>query len=93
MQFCGIDVVTPEAFPSDFMGLDLLTQARLIWLEILVILFSRADGNTCDLVDIQKVFTWIRKSSDPGILLSILALAMEQRVKREPVWALDMVSA
>jgi two-component system response regulator HydG len=80
-------VVTDYPLP-DITGLDLLRQSKLVWPEIPVILFARVDWDICDTAEFLGAFAWIRKSSDPGILLSILALAMEQNVERESLWAL-----
>ena len=36
-----------------------------------------------ELATAQGAFAWIRKSSDPGILLSTLTLAVKQSLERE----------
>jgi len=41
----------------------------------------------------QGAFGWIRKSSDPDILLSMLALAMEQSAGRTSQLPLERVGA
>jgi hypothetical protein len=39
------------------------------------------------------VFAWIRKSSSPGVLLSILAMAVEHGVERESQHVMEQVGA
>jgi len=75
-------VVTEDRLPR-LNGLDLLKECRLTWPETPVIVFSQLDWDRIDLATAQGAFAWIRKSSDPGILLSILALAVNQTVARE----------
>ena len=87
------DAVVTDAFLPDCTARVLLNHAQSSWPEIPVILFSRADWDTCDLSEIQGGFAWIRKSAHPGILLSVLALATEQGVERESVQAQEVPGA
>jgi CheY-like chemotaxis protein len=91
MRFRHFDAVVPDAFLPDIAHLHRVTQSQLPRSDIPIILFSNADGNTYDLVEVRVVFAWIRQFSDSGILLGMLALAMERRVERESVWAPEMV--
>jgi len=83
MQHRHFDAVITEDHVPQLNGLDLLKQCRLAWPETPVIVFSGLDWDRSRLAAAQGAFAWIRKSSDPGILLSMLALAMEQDVEPE----------
>jgi len=74
-------------------GLDLLRQSQMAWPEIPVILFSEIEWDKSDLVEARGAFAWIRKSSDPGVFLSMLAWAVEQGVEWESQHAIEQVGA
>jgi DNA-binding NtrC family response regulator len=93
MHYRHFDVVVTDNYLPDITGVDLLNQLHLAWPEVPVILFAEVDWDTCDTAKLIGAFAWIRKSSDPGILLSMLALALEQNVERESVRALEEVRA
>lgn len=78
-----IDVVVTDNHMPRLNGLDLLQHFQMTWPEIPVIFFSDLEWDTSDLIEARGAFAWIRRSSDPGILLSMLALAVEQGVERE----------
>ncbi len=87
MQFHHFDVVVIDSHVPDLHGLDLLKQSRATWPEPPIILFTEVDWDMYDLAQALRAFAWVRKSSDTGILLSMLSLAMTQRVERESVRA------
>lgn len=87
MQFRHFDAIVIDAHLSDLYGLDLLKQSRTIRPERPIILFTEVGWDMYDLAQALGAFAWVRKSSDPTILLSILSLAMTQRVERESVQA------
>jgi len=93
MHLHHFDAVVTDAFLPDCTARVLLDRAQSSWPEMPVILFSRADWDTCDLAEIQGGFAWIRKSAHPGILLSVLALATERGAERESVRAQEALSA
>ena len=83
MQQRHVDVVVTDYQLPRLTGLDLLRQSQMAWPEIPVIFFSDLEWEKNDLTEARGAFAWVRQSSDPGILLSMLALAMEQGVERE----------
>jgi len=83
-------VVTDYHMPR-LDGLDLLRQSQIVWPEIPVILFSDLEWDTSNLTEARGALAWIRQSSDPGILLSMLALA--QGVEWEPRHQREWVGA
>jgi CheY-like chemotaxis protein len=83
MQQRHVDVVVTDYHMPRLNGLDLLRQSQRAWPEIPVILFSDLEWEKSDLTEARGAFAWIHQSSDPGILLSMLALAMEQGVEGE----------
>ncbi len=87
------DVVVTDYDLPDFTGLDLLGQLQLTWPEVPVLFFSTVNWKICDTVVRLGAFAWIRKSSDPGILLSLLALATEHNVECESIWTREAVRA
>ena len=93
MQQRQVDVVVTDYHMPRLNGLDLLRQSQRVWPEIPVILFSDLEGETNELTEARGAFAWIRKSSDPGILLSMLGLAMEQGVEGEPRHLREWVGA
>ena len=83
MQHRHFDAVVTEDHLPHLNGLDLLKHCRITSPETPVIIFSELDWDRSDLAAAQGAFAWIRESSDPGILLSMLALAVEQDVERK----------
>lgn len=83
MQRRHFDVVVTEDHLPRLNGLDLLKECRMTWPETPVIVFSELNWDRSDLAAAQGAFAWIRKSSHPGILLSMLALAVKQGVEQE----------
>ena len=81
MQRRHVDVVVTDYHMPRLNGLDLLREAQRAWPEIPVMLFSDLEWEKSDLTEARGAFAWIRQSSDPGILLSMLAL--EQGVEGE----------
>jgi hypothetical protein len=65
----------------------------MAWPKAPVIQFAEIEWDTCDRAELLGAFAWIRKSSDPGIPLSMLALALEQNVEREFIQALEEITA
>lgn len=93
MQRRHVDMVVTDYHMPRLNGLDLLRQAQMVWPEIPVILFSELEWDTSDLTEARGAFAWIRQSSDPGILLSMLALALAQGVEWEPRHPMEWVGA
>lgn len=93
MQRRHVDMVVTDYHMPRLNGLDLLRQAQMVWPEIPVILFSELEWNTSDLTEARGAFAWIRHSSDPGILLSMLALALAQGMEWEPRHPMEWVGA
>lgn len=91
MQFRHFDAVVIDyrlPYPN---GLDLLKKSRTTRPEIPIILFAEGDRDMYDMAKALGAFAWVRTSSDPGILLSMLSLAMNQRVEQESLRALERV--
>ncbi len=86
------DVVVTDCHIPYLNGLDLLAQSRVIWSDIPIIMFSKT-RYTREMAEARGAFGWIRKSSDPGILLSIVAMAVEQSVEWESPHAMEQVGA
>jgi CheY-like chemotaxis protein len=80
MQQHHFDVVVTDYHMPRLDGLDLLRQSQMAWPEIPVILFSEIEWDKSDLVEARGAFAWIRKSSDPGVLLSMLGCGAERGV-------------
>ena len=93
MQQRHFDVVVTDYHMPRLDGLDLLRQSQVAWPEIPVILFSEIEWDKSDLAEARGAFAWIRKSSDPGVLLSMLALAVEHGVEWESQHAMERVGA
>jgi len=93
MQQHHFDVVVTDYHMPRLDGLDLFRQSQMAWPEIPVILFSEIEWGKSDLVEARGAFAWIRKSSDPGVLLSMLAWAVEQGVEWESQHAMEQVGA
>ena len=93
MQQRHIDVVVTEYHMPRLNGLDLLRHSQLAWPEIPIILFSEIEWDKNALEEARGAFAWIRKSSDPGILLSMLALAVEQGVEWKSQHAAERIGA
>lgn len=91
MRFRHFDAVVIDYHIPDLNGLALLRQSRTTWPERPIILFTEVDLDMYDLAQALGAFAWVRKSSDPSLLLSMLSLAMTQRVERESVRPLEPV--
>ena len=76
-------VVTDDHMPC-LDGLGLIRQSQMAWPEVPVILFSGIERDKKNPPEARKAFAWVRKSSDPGVLLSMLALAVEQSGSGNP---------
>lgn len=93
MQQRHVDVVVTDYQLPRLTGLDLLRQSHMTWPEIPVILFSDLEWEKNEVTEARGAFAWVRLSSDPGILLSMLALAVEQGVEWEPRHQREWVGA
>jgi len=91
MEQRHVDVVVTDYHMPRLDGLDLLRQSQIVWPEIPVILFSDLEWDTSNLTEARGALAWIRQSSDPGIFLSMLALA--QGVEWEPRHQREWVGA
>jgi two-component system chemotaxis response regulator CheY len=74
-------------------GLELLEQSRIIWPDIPVLIFSKAQWDLTEMATAKGAFAWIRKSSSSGVLVSVLALAVEQAVERDLTHEIQQVGA
>lgn len=92
MQKRRFDVVVTDCHMSHLNGLDFLAQSRVIWPDIPVIIFSETRYMS-EMAAARGAFGWIRKSSDPSALLSMLAVAVEQGVGWESTHAIQRVGA
>ena len=87
------DAVITDYTLAEFTGLDLLRQSHLAWPDIPVLFFADENWEISDRAAGLGGFAWIRKSSDPGILLSLLALATEQATEQESMRIVEEVWA
>ncbi|HSL02213.1 MAG TPA: response regulator [Nitrospiraceae bacterium] len=87
------DAVVTDFYMPYLNGLELLAQSRVIWSDTPVMIVSKAQWDMSEMATANGAFAWIRKSSSPGVLLSILALAVEQDVERESQHAMERVDA
>ncbi len=81
MQLRHFDAVITGDHRPLHDGLDLLRQCQMAWPETPVVLFAEIDWDRINLAEARGAFAWICKSSDPSVLLSILALAVLQNVE------------
>lgn len=95
MQQRHFDVVVTDFHMPRLDGLGLLRQSQLTWPEIPIILFSELEWDKSDLAEARGAFACVRKSPDPGVLLSILALALavKQSVEWESPHVMERVGA
>lgn len=93
LQQQHFDAVVTEFQMPRMNGLELLAQSRVSWSDTPVIIVSKAEWDMSELATAQGAFAWIRKSSSSGVLLSMLALAVEQGVKREFAHEIQRVGA
>jgi two-component system, chemotaxis family, chemotaxis protein CheY len=93
MQQRHVDVVVTDYHMPRLNGLDLLRQSQMAWPKIPVILFSDLEWEKSELTEARGAFAWVRQASDPDILLSMLALAVEQGVEWEPRHQREWVGA
>ena len=76
MQQQHVDAVVTDSHMLHLNGLERLAQSRVIRSDTPVIIVSKAPWDMSDIAMAHGAFAWVRKSSDPGILLIILALAV-----------------
>ena len=81
MQQHHFDAVVTGFHMPHLNGLELLAQSRVTWPDTLVIIVSKPQWDMSDMATAHGVFAWIRKSSSPGVLVSMLALAVGQGVE------------
>ena len=93
MQQRRFDAVVTDFYMPHLNGLELAAQSRLLWPALPVIIFSKGEWDMSEMATAQGAFGWIRKSSDPDILLSMLALAMEQSAERTSHLPMERVGA
>jgi len=91
LQQRHVDVVVTDYHMPRLNGLDLLRQSQMVWPEVPVIFFSDLERDTGGLTQARGAIAWIRQLSDPGILFSMLALAVEQGVEWKPRRATEWV--
>ena len=87
------DAVVTEFHMPNFNGLELVARSQLLWPALPVIIFSKGEWDMSEIAMAQGAFGWIRKSSDPDILLSMLALAMKQTAERRSHLPMERVVA
>ena len=87
------DAVVTDFHMPHMNGLEFFTQSRVLWPDTPFIILSTAQWDTSEMATEQGAFAWIRKSSDPGILLITLALAVEQSLERESQPSMERVGA
>jgi len=92
MQQQHFDAVVTDFHMPYLNGLELLAESRATWSDIPVIIVSKAQWDMSEMATANGVFAWIRKSSSPGVLLSILAMAVEQGVERRSQHAMELVA-
>ena len=93
MQQRRFDAVVTDFHIPNMNGLELAVQSRLRWPALPVIIFSKGEWDMSEMATAQGAFGWIRKSSDSDILLSMLALAMEQSAERTSQFPRERVVA
>ena len=93
MQQRRFDAVVTDFHMPNLNGLELAAQSRLLWPALPIIIFSKGEWDMSEMATAQGAFGWIRKSSDPDILLSMLALAMEQSAERTSQLPMERVGA
>jgi DNA-binding NtrC family response regulator len=87
------DAVVTDFHMPNLNGLELVARSRLLWPALPVIIFSKGEWDMSEIAMAQGAFGWIRKSSDPDILLSMLALAMKQTAERTSQLPMERVVA
>jgi DNA-binding response OmpR family regulator len=94
MQRRHFDAVVTDCHLPQMNGLDLLAQSRILWSETPVIILSKT-RYTKEMAEVRGAFAWIRRSTDPGVLMSIMALALApvQGVEWEPLHGMEQVGA
>jgi two-component system, chemotaxis family, chemotaxis protein CheY len=93
MQQQHFDAVVTDFHMPYMDGLELLAQSRVIWSDTPVIIVSKAEWDLNEMAMAKGAFAWICKSSSPGVLLSMLAMAVEQGVKRNFANEIQVVAA
>ena len=92
MQKRRFDFVVTDCQMPHLNGLDFLAQSRVIWPDTPVIILSETRYMS-EMAAARGAFAWIRKSSDSSVLLSMLAVAVEQGVEWESKHAMERVGA
>jgi two-component system chemotaxis response regulator CheY len=87
------DVVVTDFHLLHLNGFELLAMSRIILSDTPVIIVSKLQWDMSELAKTHGAFAWIRKSSSPGVLVSMLALAMAQGGERDSQHAMDRVGA
>ncbi len=76
-----VDAVVTDFHMPHLKGLELLAQSRVTWPDTPVIIISKAQWDMDEMAMAHGAFAWIRQSSSPGVLVSMLALAVGQGVE------------
>jgi CheY-like chemotaxis protein len=76
LQQQHFDAEVTDSHTPNLNGFELLAQSRIIRSDTPVIIVSKAQWDMSEMATTHGAFAWIRKSSDPGILLMMLALAV-----------------
>jgi len=93
MQQHHFDAVVTDFHMPHLNGLELLAQSRVTWPDTPVIIVSKAQWDMSEIATAMGAFVWIRKSSSPGVLVSMLALAVGQGVELDFAHEVQQVGA
>ena len=93
MQQQHFDVMVTDFHMPHLNGLELLAQSRLTWPDTPVIIVWTAQWDMSEMATAKGAFAWIHKSLSPGVLVSMLALALEQSVEWDFTHETQRVSA
>jgi len=85
------DAVVTDFQMPDLNGCEFLSQCRLITPDTPVIIVSKAQWDMSEMATANGAFAWIRKSSSPGVLVNVLALAVGQGVERNATHEIQQV--
>ncbi len=81
MQQHHFDAVVTGFHLPYLNGLELLAQSRVTCPDTPVIIVSKPQWDISEMATANGAFAWIRKSSSPGVLVSMLVLAVGQGVE------------